>query len=140
MMAQAPGNNQGPWAVLEGYARTFLPSNEVYIICGSYGIGGTGSNGGVTTTIDQGRVTVPNRTWKVIVILPVGDNDVARVTANTRVIAVDMPNSQVINSNWGTYRTSVDAIEEATGYDLLSALPVELQAIIEARVDNGPTN
>jgi endonuclease G len=83
---------------------------------------------------------VPNRTWKVIVILPVGDNDVARVTANTRVIAVDMPNSQVINSNWGTYRTSVDAIEEATGYDLLSALPVELQAIIEARVDNGPTN
>lgn len=140
MMPQAPQNNQGPWGDLEQYTRdAFLPNNEVYIICGSYGIGGTGSNGGLTMTLDQGRITVPNRTWKVIVVLPVGDNDVARITANTRVIAVDMPNTNTLNQDWGTHRTSIDAIEAATGYDLLSALPVAVQDAIEAKVDNGPT-
>ncbi|TGD83203.1 DNA/RNA non-specific endonuclease [Hymenobacter wooponensis] len=140
MMPQAPDNNQGPWANLENYARTFLPTNEVYIVCGSYGIGGTGSNG-LARTIDEGRVTVPNRTWKVLVILPVGDNDVARISTTTRVIAIDMPNTNGIrNTDWGTYRTTVDAIEVATGYDLLSALPVEVQAAIESKVDAGPTN
>lgn len=101
MMPQAPQNNQGPWADLENYARTFLPGNEVYIVCGSYGVGGTGSNGGVTNTIDNGRITVPKRTWKVIVILPVGDNDIARVTSTTRVIAVDMPNINYPRSELG---------------------------------------
>jgi endonuclease G len=139
MMPQAPQNNQGTWANLENYTRTFLPDYEVYIIAGSYGVGGTGS-AGYMTTIDQGRVTVPNRTWKVIVVLPVGDNDLARISANTRIIAVDMPNDNGLNQNWGTYRTSVDAIEAATGYDLLSKLPVDVQAAIEAKVDAGPTN
>jgi endonuclease G len=137
-MPQAPQNNQGPWADLENYSRTFLPGNEVYIICGSYGIGGIGSNNVVTNTLDQGRITVPNRTWKVIVILPVGDNDVARISTTTRVIAVDMPNTNLITQEWGAFRTSVDAIEAATGYDLLSKLPVELQAAIESKVDAGP--
>ncbi|WP_223284771.1 DNA/RNA non-specific endonuclease [Hymenobacter qilianensis] len=140
MMPQAPQNNQGPWADLENYARTFLPGNEVYIVCGSYGVGGTGSNGGLTNTIDNGRITVPKRTWKVIVILPVGDNDVARVTTTTRVIAVDMPNINTLDQNWGTHRTTVDAIETATGYDLLSALPVEVQTALESKVDAGPVN
>ncbi|SMB84211.1 DNA/RNA non-specific endonuclease [Hymenobacter roseosalivarius DSM 11622] len=138
MMPQAPLNNQGPWADLENYARTFLPGNEVYVVCGSYGLGGTGANGSVTTTIDNGRITVPNRTWKVIVILPVGDNDAARVTSSTRVIAVDMPNTNSIIRDWGLYRTSVDAIETSTGYDLLSALPVDVQTAIESKVDAGP--
>jgi endonuclease G len=110
----------------------------VYIVCGSYGVGGTGGNGGVTTTLDQGRITVPKRTWKVIVILPVGDNDVARITSNTRVIAVDMPNVNSIVRDWGMYRTTVDAIEESTGYDLLSALPEAVQSAIESKVDTGP--
>ena len=139
MMPQAPQNNQGTWANLENYTRTFLPSYEAYIVCGSYGVGGTGSNG-YTETIDQGRVTVPKRTWKVIVLLPVGDNDLARVSASTRIIAVDMPNDNNLNQDWGTYRTTVDAIEAATGYDLLSNLPVSVQAAVESKVDTGPTN
>jgi endonuclease G len=139
MMPQAPRNNQGPWADLENYTRSFLPSYEAYIVCGSYGKGGTGSNG-YAETIDQGRVTVPNRTWKVIVLLPVGNNDLSRVgTTGTRVIAVNMPNDNGLNPDWGTFRTSVDAIEAATGYDLLSNLPVSVQATIESQVDTGPT-
>jgi endonuclease G len=141
MMPQAPQNNQQTWAGLENYTRTFLASgNEAYIICGSYGVGGTGSNGGVTTTLDSGRVTVPNRCWKVIVILPVGDNDATRVNANTRIIAIDTPNLNSISPDWGQYRTSVDAIEAATGLDLLSNLPVEVQSSVEAKIDGGPVS
>ncbi|RSK33186.1 DNA/RNA non-specific endonuclease [Hymenobacter metallilatus] len=138
MMPQAPRNNQQTWANLEDFSRAQLSNgaNEVYIICGSYGKGGTGSNG-YKTTLDQGRVTVPARIWKVVVILPTGDNDAARVSAATRVIAVDTPNDNTINTNWGQYRTSVDAIEAATGYDLLSALAPAVQQVVESRVDEG---
>jgi endonuclease G len=139
MMPQAPNNNQLAWARLEDYSRTLVgQGNELYIICGSYGTGGTGSNG-YYSTIDQGRITVPARCWKVIVVLPVGTNDVSRVTATTRIIAIDSPNAQGVTTNWGVFRTSVDAIEAATGLDLLSALPSAVQQVVEAQTDNGPT-
>ncbi|MCA8830328.1 DNA/RNA non-specific endonuclease [Hymenobacter pini] len=138
MMPQAPRNNQQTWANLENFSRAQLSngSNELYIICGSYGKGGTGSSG-YKTALDQGRVTVPARIWKVVVILPTGDKDATRVTAETRVIAVDTPNDNSINTNWGQYRTSVDAIEAATGLDLLSAVDPAVQQIVESRVDTG---
>ncbi|WP_460499559.1 DNA/RNA non-specific endonuclease [Hymenobacter agri] len=140
MMPQAPRNNQQTWANLEDYCRTFLNSgNEVYIICGSYGQGGIGSNG-YATTLDQGRVRVPARCWKVVVILPVGTDDASRVSTATRVIAIDTPNDNSLSTSWGTYRTSVDSIEASTGYDILSAVPSSVQQVIEARVDNGPTS
>ena len=140
MIPQAPMNNQRTWAYLEDYARKLVTQgNECYIICGSYGVGGTGSNGGVTTTINSGKITVPSNVWKVIVVIPQGTGDIARVTTATRVIAVNTPNINSINSAWGGYRTSVDAIEAATSYDLLSALPTSVQTVIEAKIDNGPT-
>ena len=45
-----------------------------------------------------------------------------------------------IGTTWGTYRTSVDAIETATDLDLVSAVPAAIQQTIEARTDNGPTS
>jgi len=141
IVPQAPNNNQITWATLETYCRTLAAAgNELYIISGVRGIGGTGSNGGTTKTIASGGITVPNRVWKVIVVLPVGTSDVTRVSKNTRVIAVDMPNNQTVNSQpWGFYRTSVDAIESATGFDFLSNVPSSVQTIVEASIDNGPT-
>ena len=76
MLAQAPDNNQGPWAAFENYLRTLpTPANEVYIVAGGVGDGGTGCNGGVTTTIANGNVTVPAFTWKVALVIPKGDGD-----------------------------------------------------------------
>jgi endonuclease G len=139
MMPQAPQNNQQTWANLEEYCRTLVRAgNELYIVCGSYGKGGTGS-AGYYTTIANGRITVPANCWKVVVVLPSGRNDVARITSSTRVIAVDMPNSN-LSAAWGGYRTSVDAIEAAAGLDLLSALPASVQNALEKRVDTGPAN
>ena len=49
MIPQAPRNNQGAWATLEGYCRSMLSGGyEIYVISGGYGIGGSGSNGFAT--------------------------------------------------------------------------------------------
>lgn len=138
MMPQSPDNNQGPWADLEDYARTLVNAgNELHVIMGGAGQGGAGSNGGVTMTIAGGHVQVPAETWKVILVQPQGTNDVARVTASTRVIAVRMPNTQGIRSNtWQQYRVSVDELEQLTGYDFFSNVPSSVQAVIESVVDS----
>jgi endonuclease G len=138
MMPQAPDNNQGPWADLEDYARTLVNAgNELHVVMGGAGQGGTGSNGGVTMTVAGGHVQVPAQTWKVILVQPQGTNDVARVTTSTRVIAVLMPNAQGIRTNnWQEYRVSVDELEQLTGYDFFSNVPAAVQASIESVVDN----
>lgn len=136
MIPQAPNNNQQTWNNLESYTRSLVTAgNEVYVIMGAYGTGGTGSKGTVNT-IDNGRITVPNRVWKVIVVLANGSNDLSRVNTSTRVIAVNTPNINTISSDWKQYRTSVDDIEAATGYNLLSNVSASVQNVIEAVVDN----
>ena len=140
MMPQSANNNQRTWAGLENYCRTLVNAgNELYIICGSYGSGGTGLNG-YATTIAGGKITVPSNCWKVVVVLPEGSSDASRVTTSTRIIAINTPNNQTLATTWGSYRTSVDAIEAATGYNILSAVNSTVQATIESRVDAGPTN
>jgi endonuclease G len=138
MVPQAPNNNQGPWADLENFLRTLLPAHEVYIMAGPAGVGGSGDNG-PANTIANGHVTVPAYTWKVALVLPLGDNDVARVNAATRTIAVIMPNTNSINSDWHAYLTSVDAVEALTGYDFFANVPDIVENSIEAGVDgNNP--
>ncbi|RCJ41940.1 nuclease [Nostoc minutum NIES-26] len=138
MIPQAPDNNQGVWANLESYCRDLVVNQgkELYIISGSYGTGGTGSNG-TRTTIANGNVTVPSRTWKVIVVLNRPNSGASSVTTSTRVIAVNIPNTQGIrNANWRDYRVSVDSIEVNTGYNLLSNVSTSIQSTIESRVDS----
>lgn len=136
MLPQAPVMNQGTWAIMEDSLRRLVnQGNEIYIIMGSYGTGGTGNNG-FAATVNGGNVTVPAIVWKVALVIPNGNNDSSRVDTNARLIAVSIANSNTSTGSWKNYRTSVDAIEAATGYDLLDRLAVSLQSIIEARVDN----
>jgi endonuclease G len=137
MVPQAPDNNQGPWAALENFLRTLTDAgNELYIVSGPNGVGGTGSSGFMTSVAD-GHVTVPASTWKVVVVMPKADgNDVARVGACTRTIAVLMPNVQGIrNNDWHLYLTTVDAVETLTGYNFFSNVPEAIQNAIEAGAD-----
>jgi hypothetical protein len=136
MMPQAGDNNQGPWEEFESFARTVAGAgNELYIIGGSVGTGGVGEFG-AATTIAGGNVTVPAYTWKVIIILPSGDDDVARVTTSTRTIAVIMPNRQgILSDPWQKYLATVDQVEEMTGHDFFSNVPEAIQEVIEARLD-----
>lgn len=141
MMPQSAGNNQGPWNDLEIYSRSLIPQgNELYISMGGTGSGGVGTGGSVVHTIDNGRITVPAQTWKVILVLPVGDNDASRVNNNTRTIAVIMPNiNSIYDNDWQQYLVTVDEVEALTGYDFFSNVAPETQAVIESRVD-GQTN
>jgi endonuclease G len=128
MIPQLPANNQGVWANLESYSRSLVSQgNELYIISGGQGL---------QFFIANGHVAVPAQTWKVIIVLPAGSNDVSRVTTSTRTIAVVMPNSGTIGSDWRAYRVSVDQVEAITGFDFFSNVSSGIQAVIEGRVDN----
>lgn len=135
MVPQAPRNNQRTWANFEAYLRSLVDSgNEIYIIMGNYGTGGIGSKG-PATTIANGNIAVPANLWKVAIILPAGNKDLSRVNANTRVIAISTANVNTVDPDWRKYLVTVNEIEKATGYDLLSALPERLQTILEQRKD-----
>jgi len=137
IIPQAPNNNQHTWEHLESYCRKQVKrGNEVYVIMGSYGTGGTGRNG-YAESIDKGRINVPSHLWKVVVVIPEGSNDLQRINARTRVIAIDTPNDNSIAPNWMKYLCTVRDIEKATGYDLLSALPQTLQDQIEVEKFKG---
>jgi endonuclease G len=129
MIPQAPQNNREVWRELEEYSRELVSlGKELYIIAG-----GVGSKGTL-----KGKVTVPQQTWKVIAVL---DRPGEGVSANTRAIAVMMPNSnEVANTNWQDYLVSVDAVEAATGYDFFSNVDPTIQAAIESRVDGGSSS
>jgi DNA/RNA endonuclease G (NUC1) len=72
IIPQLAANNQGAWEDFESYLRTLAQSGqEIYIIAGVHGNIGT---------IANGRVVVPQYTWKVALVLPRGTNDLQRVT------------------------------------------------------------
>ena len=140
MVPQAPDNNQGPWANMENDLRSLVGTqNEMYIVSGPLGVGGTGSNGSANT-IANGHITVPQFIWKVVLVLPKGDDDLSRVNAATQTIAVLMPNTQGIrNNDWHMYLTTVDNIEALTGYDFFANVPDAIENAIEAGINgNNP--
>jgi endonuclease G len=72
-------------------------------------------------------------TFKIVVMLRRGQG--ARdVTPSTRTLAVEMPNERGVGGRgWTDFVTSIDRVEEDTGYDFLTEVPADVQAVIEAR-------
>jgi DNA/RNA endonuclease G (NUC1) len=127
IIPQASDNNQGPWGDLELYLGNLAQSGdrELYVIAGASGSKGTIKN--------EGLITIPTHTWKVAVIMP-RNHGLANVDSHddVQVIAVIMPNDAGIDGvDWNTYRTSVNAIETLSGYDLLALLPDGVEALVE---------
>ena len=128
VVPQASDLNQGPWAEMENYLGDLarLQNKEVYIIAGASGSKGTVKN--------EGLITIPAYTWKVAVILP-RDQGLAsiRTWKDVQVVAAIMPNDPgVRNVDWNTYRTTVDAVEALSGYDLLALLPDQVEIAVES--------
>ena len=124
VLPQAPASNQGPWEKLESSARDLVTqSNELYLLAG-----GTGSQ----STLAGGKLSDPAATWKLIVVLPAATgNDVARITAQTTLIAVWMPNSAAVRDQlWTTYTTTVRCLEERTGLQFLTAVPASVRTAL----------
>lgn len=132
MVPQLPANNQGPWAKLEEYLRLteVAAGNEIYIVSGGHG------NVGTIGSTQQNRVVVPAFTWKVVLIIPNGTNDLARISKSTRAFGVIMSNTSINQSApWQNYRVSVDTVEYLTGHNFFTNLPKNTQELIERRRD-----
>ena len=136
MIPQAPKNNRNTWRFLEEYERRLVnEGNELYIIAGSYGIGGEGKKG-YLEKINE-KINVPAHLWKILVVLPNGENDLSRIQSFTRIIAVDIPNVESVEKNsWNTYRVNVKSLEEKTGLNFFKNIPIDLQAILKSKIDS----
>ena len=122
--------NQGPWALLENDLGDMVRTGgkEVYVI--------DGATGNIGTLKNEGKIVIPASTWKVAVVMP-HNKGLADIVdyRDIQVIAVNMPNvTGVRNDPWQKYKTTVDAIEELTGYDLLALLPDKIEDIVEAGI------
>ncbi|RKR84449.1 endonuclease G [Mucilaginibacter gracilis] len=153
MIPQAPQNNQQTWGNLEDYIRTQVNSNgmEAYIIMGSYGTGGTGLYGTFSTIkyskYTNEAVNVPSYVWKVAILIPSSTGDLSRITASSKIIAVNTPNINSINADWTQYITTVNAIEAASNastgatagqkINLFGALPADVKAALKAKTGDG---
>jgi DNA/RNA endonuclease G (NUC1)/uncharacterized protein YjdB len=146
ILPQAADNNQGPWLRFENYLndQARVQNKEVYVVAGP-------EYADVPPTLkNEGRVAIPNWTWKVAVIVPAGQG-LPFVTSPdvVEVIAIRMPNRTepgvdgssvgIRNLPWENFAVSVDAIEARTGLDLLARLPDAIEAVVEARVFGGAT-
>jgi endonuclease G len=130
--------NQKAWNSLEIYCRGLVEKEgkRLYIVCGPQGTGGVGTKG-PADTIARGKVNVPAKCWKIILVLPEdgGENDMAKVTKRTRVIAVVMPNDQEVGFGWAHFRTSVKKVEELTGYTFFDKVPADIAGALKEKVD-----
>jgi len=126
---QLSANNQGPWEEFESYCRTLAQQgNEIYIM--------TGPNGAIGS-IASGQIVVPAVTWKVVLILPNGTNDLERVSRATRAFGIIVPNQPPLNINapWRGFRVTVDAVENLTGHNFFTNIPKNTQELIERKRD-----
>ncbi len=136
MVPQAPQLNREAWARLEAYCRTLASQNyRLFIVAGTYGVGGKGSKGFATSL--NGQVSVPAHNYKVIVAVG-NSGGVEQIDGNTAVIAVDFPNDAdlVDNKSWSGFVTTPAEIERAAGVTFFSYLPAEVRnALREVRFD-----
>ena len=127
IIPQTSAQNQGPWAAMETFLGDLarFQNRELYIVAGASGSRGTVKN--------EGRITIPSHTWKVAVIMDRNEG-LANVIGLTdvEVIAVIMPNDPAVNADWNTYRTTVDAVEALSGYNLLALLPDQIEIAVES--------
>lgn len=133
IIPQHPDNNQGPWVDLETYSRNVAAAgHEMLITCGPSVFNGT--------YIPSGKAAIPGFTWKIVIPVPLGSGTaVSRISENTRVIAIKMPNVAGIRSAaWTNYLTSISTIEADTGYRFLTALPPSVADVLRAKVDGAP--
>ena len=128
IVPQAADLNQGPWAIMENFLGDLarLQNKEVYVVTGVAGNAGTVKN--------EGKIIIPAATWKVAVVMP-RDQGLANIDdlSDLEVIAAIMPNQPGIrNVNWETFKTTVDAVEALSGYNLLALLRDDIEAAVES--------
>ena len=120
MLPQHPSNNREVWRELEIYSRELV--NQGFTLHSF-----AGGNGQIKI-INQGKISVPKYTWKVILV-----NNLK--TQELETIAVIMPNSEKVKrTDWQDYIVTVDKVESVTGYDFFAYLSDDVEESIESKV------
>ena len=120
MLPQNPSNNRQVWRELEIYSRKLV--NQGFTLHSF-----AGGNGQIKT-INNGKISVPKFTWKVILV----ENSKTR---EIEAIAVIMPNSEKVKrTDWQDYLVTVDKVENITGYDFFAYLSDDVEEAIESKV------
>jgi endonuclease G len=130
MQPQVGTVNSGAWRVLEGYEHELVKDEgkTLYIVAG-------GIFDAAPKRIGPG-IAVPTANYKITVVL---NRPTDKVTKDTLVYAISMPNTaEVKGHKWTEYMTSVDKIEQATGYDFLPEVPDDIEGVVEARIAAAP--
>lgn len=133
MVPQTSHNNAGVWNNFENETRTLGGAgNEVLIICGPSGFDGS--------RISTGKASIPAYVWKIAVVVPAGTAPITdRITTSTRVIAIKVPNvTSGLSDDWRTYLTTVNQIQQDTGFTFFTALPSATAAVLRTMVDGQP--
>jgi endonuclease G len=135
VVPQADNVNGGPWARLESYLRGLaFGGRELSVVAG-------GIFSGAPRTIGAGAVSVPAATFKVAVVLDRPGQGIGEVTAETRVIAVVMPNDDALvsrASDWRRFRVRPREVESLSGLRLFPDVPREVRERLLDQLDSGP--
>jgi endonuclease G len=125
---QTPTLNQQTWLSLEYECERLCKAEgkELFVLAG-----------GIYPKQPQrlnGKVAVPDSCWKIVIVLEKGQTP-KEINRSTTVIAVMMNNGKYDKSNnvWTKHTTTIDAIEQSTGYDVLRDLPDALEEYLEKK-------
>lgn len=141
ILPQASNNNQGAWLGFEEFlnARAQVDHKQVYVVAGGEYAAHPG-----TLANSNGRVAIPDYTWKVAIVVNNGGGlSGVHGLSDITMYAVRIPNLTTTapatkSKNYSAYVTTVDAIEAKTGYDFFAALPDNIENVLEAD-DHAPT-
>lgn len=127
---QTGESNGSTWLSLEYEERALakVTNNHVFVVAGSI-------YEGTPKKIGNG-VRVPSSMFKIVVVMQGARPLPSEVTAATRVIAVEIPNTTTVSGNFRRYRTSIEAIEQKTGFHLLSDVDPAVHAALAPQVDS----
>ncbi len=135
VVPQTADLNQGVWANQELFIADLarVSNRELYIITGP------AFTGPAKFIKDEGKIRIPDFTWKIVVSMERNTGLATIKTwedlASVQLIAVSMPNlvgSAIRNANWRDYQVSVDSLEKLTGYNFLAALPDDFENALES--------
>ncbi len=132
IIPQADANNQGLWNNFENYCRGLAAGgNEVLIISGPSEFTGNRI---------PNSMSVPGSVWKIAVVVPNATSTTPanqRITTSSRVIAILTPNVSSGLGTWQSYITSVEQIEEVTGFNFFSEVDASTAVYLKNLVDTG---
>ncbi len=117
------GFNRGLWKDLEAAVRGWVQQRgRLTVITGP--VFANAGNRVEHGTIGKSRVAVPTHCFKIVV-----DTDSPR---GVEALAFLMPNQSTQDRPLGDFLVAIEHIEQLTGLDFLSALPLEVQRKVEA--------